>query len=60
MAIAVPHPSRRRPVPPPRVRLRVLRRRRRWIERFWDPRCLFGLKVTILLSCFLVGAALGA
>ncbi|HEY9857831.1 MAG TPA: hypothetical protein V6D05_18945 [Stenomitos sp.] len=48
-----------RPIPA-RPQLRVLRSRRTWWTRFMDPRELFGLKVTMLVCCFLLAAMLGA
>lgn len=44
---------------PYRPRLRVLRSRRSWWTRFMDPRELFGLKVTMLVCCFILAALLG-
>jgi hypothetical protein len=47
-----------RPHHPARPRLRPLANRRAWRDRFWDPREMFGLKVTLLLCCYLFSAAL--
>lgn len=37
---------------------RVLATRRRWVDRFLQPNDLFGLKVTLLLLCYLLSAML--
>lgn len=43
----------------PAPRLRPLATRRSWFDRFWDPRELFGFKITLLLCCYLLSASLG-
>lgn len=49
-----------RPAQAPRRprRLRPLPTRRSWLERFWDPREMFGFKVTLLTCCYLLSAAI--
>lgn len=44
---------------PPVRRLRAARPRRSWWQRFWDPHAMFELKITLLLSCFIIAAAMG-
>ncbi|MNY31694.1 hypothetical protein D3C86_1658670 [compost metagenome] len=39
-------------------RLRSLTHRRSWLDRFWDPREMFGFKLTLLLGCYLLSAAI--
>ncbi|HEY9899651.1 MAG TPA: hypothetical protein V6D00_10760 [Pantanalinema sp.] len=47
-----------RPPRPALARMRPLATRRSWGDRFWDPREMFGLKVTLLLCCYLLSGAL--
>ncbi|MBO9542757.1 hypothetical protein J7643_19390 [bacterium] len=47
-----------RPVLVAQRRLRPLSHRRSWLERFWDPREMFGFKITLLLGCYLLSAAI--
>lgn len=58
MAAQLRHPLPAATPRRPRPRLRLLRSRRGWWQRFWDPQEMFGLKVTLLLTCFLTAAAL--
>lgn len=52
--LPMPAATRQRPA----RRLRLLRGRRTWLQRFWQPQELYGLKLTLLLSCFLLAAAI--
>lgn len=47
-----------RPALAARRRLRPLPTRRSWLDRFWDPREMFGLKIALLLCCYLLSAAI--
>lgn len=54
VSTAPQHASLRRP-----RRLKLLRRaRRNWWARFWDPNELFGLKLSLLLCCYVAGSAI--
>lgn len=38
---------------------RLLRTRRTWLQRFWDPQSLVGFKVLLLGTCFLLSSLIG-
>lgn len=38
---------------------RLIRTRRTWLQRFWDPQSLVGLKFLLLGTCFLLSSLIG-